>query len=152
MRAWTAEVGTPPRTYDWEPAIARLGGFPSAGAEKWEREHPRWPHHALVRGRFGSWRAALGAAGLPGAAPLRVPRRERVETARRLHGQLPEAEIAELIGVHPRTVRSYLRAGTCTRCGGVQIRPSMDANSCPDCIPYVAHTGPSRAAVLRAMR
>src|SRR3954452_23140546 len=82
MRAWTDEVGTPPRTYDWAPAIARLGGFATAGAEKWEREHPRWPPHALVRGPFGSWRAALSAAGLPRAAPLRVPRRERVEIAR----------------------------------------------------------------------
>src|SRR3954471_9065518 len=117
--AWADELGRAPRSYDLSPVTARAGGFPIAGAEKWEREHPRWPHHALVRGRFGSWRAALSAAGLPGPAPLGVPRRERVETARRLRGHWTQAEIAELIGVHPRTVRDYWNAGTCARCGGV---------------------------------
>ena len=32
----------------------------------------------------------------------------------------------------------------------MQIRP--DSSSCPDCIPYVAHTTASRAAILSAMR
>src|SRR4051794_5642152 len=84
LRAWADETGRAPRSYDWSPASARAGGFPLAGAQKWEREHPRWPHHALVVSRFGSWRAALEAAGLPAPPPLRIGRRERIETALRL--------------------------------------------------------------------
>ena len=86
LRAWADELGRAPRSYDWSPATARAGGFPLAGAEKWEREHPRWPHHALVCARYGSWRAALEAAGLPTAPPLAIPRRERVAIAQRLRG------------------------------------------------------------------
>src|SRR4051812_4956413 len=99
LRAWAEELGRAPRSYDWSPVTARAGGFPLAGAEKWEREHPRWPHHALVRARFGSWRAALEAAGLPAAPPLAIPRRERVQTAQRLHGRVSAGELADLLGV-----------------------------------------------------
>src|SRR3954470_22077617 len=95
LHAWADEQGRAPRSYDWAPATARAAGFPTAGAERWEREHPRWPHRALVTARFGSWRAALTAAGLPGPAPLRLSRRERVETARRLQGHATHAEVAE---------------------------------------------------------
>jgi hypothetical protein len=136
--------------YDWSPATARAAGFPLAGAEKWECEHPRWPHHALVRIRLGSWRAALEAAGLPGAPPLAIPRREWVETARQLEGRLSAEELADVLGVTARTVRSYWRAGTCRRCGGPQIWPR--ASSCADCIPYVALRRPSEAAIVRALR
>src|SRR3954452_12492277 len=120
LRAWSAEVGRPPRTYDWSPRAARRAGFPLGGVEKWEREYPRWPHHTLVRARFGSWRAALEAAGLPAAAPLRIERRERVALAQRLQGALTSAEIAELIGVHPRTVRTYWRGGGGGGAGGAR--------------------------------
>ena len=150
LRAWTDELGRAPRSYDWSPAIARAGGFPLAGAEKWEREHPRWPHHALVCSRFGSWRGALQAAGLPGPAPLEITRRERVEIARRLEGRLSAEELADVLGVVARTVRSYWRAGTCSRCGGPQICPQ--ASTCADCIPCVALARPSAAEIVRALR
>jgi hypothetical protein len=150
LRAWADELGRPPRSYDWAPATARAAGFPTDGADKWEREHPDWPHQALVRARCGSWRAALEAAGLPAPRPLAIPRRERVETAQRLQGRLSADELADLLGVTPRTVRSYWRAGTCRRCGGPQI--VAGASSCADCIPYVALRRPSRTAVVRALR
>jgi hypothetical protein len=150
LRAWADELGRAPRSYDWSPAITRAGGFPLAGAQKWERDHPRWPHHALVRARYGSWRAALEAAGLPTPPPLAIPRRERVQTAQRLEGRLSADELADLLGVTARTVRSYWRAGTCRRCGGPQIAPH--ARSCADCIPYVALRRPSRTVVVRALR
>ena len=81
---------------------------------------------------------------------MRIERRERVAIAQRLRGKWPRAEIAELLGVHPDTVRAYWAAGTCARCGGPQIDPR--ARSCADCIPYVAMRRPSRAAVVRALR
>lgn len=113
LRAWGDELGRAPRSYDWAPATARACCFALAGARKWEREHPRWPHHALVRARFGSWRAALELAGLPTAPPLTMPRRERVETAQRLQGRLSADEPADVLGATARTVRGYWNAGTC---------------------------------------
>src|SRR3954471_20165731 len=142
LRAWSAEVGRPPRTYDWSPRASRRAGFPLGGVEKWEREDPRWTHHTLVRARLGAWPAAPGAACLPAAPPLRIERRERVAIAQRLEGGLPAAEIAELIGVLPRTVRRYWTASVCSRCGGPQVCP--DARSCADCVPYEVQRRPSR--------
>ena len=143
LQTWTDEQGRAPRSYDWAAATARAAGFPTAGAEQWDREHPRWPHRALVTARFGSWRAALTAAGLPDPPPLRLSRRERIETARCLQGQATQVEIAELIGVHPRTVRTLLerRSGvglirdTCTasraeRYVGVTIGRKMSSMIC----------------------
>jgi hypothetical protein len=150
MQAWAQEVGRPPRSNDWSPAVARRCGFPLDGAEKWEHEHPRWPHHALVRARHGSWRAALQAAGFPGPAPLEIPRRERVRIARRLEAQLSADELADLLGVVAGTVRRYWHAGTCPRCGGPKIYGT--ASSCADCIPYVALRRPSRTSIVRALR
>src|SRR4051794_15952744 len=149
LRAWRDEHGRAPRSYDWAPATARTAGFPTEGAEKWEREHPRWPHHALVRARYGSWRAALEAAGMPAPPPLALPRRERVQTAQRLQGRLSADELADLLGVTAHTVRRYWRATTCARCGGPQIVAS--ASSCADCIPYLAQRRPSRTTVMRAL-
>jgi len=150
LRAWGDELGRAPRSYEWAPATARAGGFGLAGAREWEREHPRWPHHALVRARFGSWRAALESAGLPTAPPLTMPRRERVETAQRLRGRLSADELADVLGVTARTVRGYWNAGTCARCGGPQI--AATAGSCADCIPYTALRRPSETTIVRALR
>src|SRR3954453_9444692 len=104
LLAWLLETGKVPRCYDWSPAAARAGGFPLDGAERWEREHPRWPHRSLVVSRFGSWRAALEAAGFVAPPPLRTSRRERIETAQRLRDQLSADEIAELLGVNESQV------------------------------------------------
>jgi hypothetical protein len=150
IEAWLAEEGQAPRSYDWEPAAARAAGFPLAGAEKWEREHPRWPHAALVKRRYGSWRAALATAGLANPPPHDLDRRARVATAQRLEGAMTATEIAELLGVHSRTVRSYWRAIPCSRCGGPQINHS--ASSCADCIPYIAYERRTKEDVVRALR
>jgi hypothetical protein len=103
-----------------------------------------------VTGRHGSWRAALQAAGLSDVLPLRIERRERVAIAERLRGRWPSGEIAELLGVNARTVRSYWSARLCPRCSGPQI--VAQARSCADCIPYLAMRRPSRTAVLRALK
>jgi hypothetical protein len=60
VRAWTARFGAPPTKGQWRSGP--LGGHPA-----WEREHPAWPSPAVLERRFGSWRAALTAAGV--AAP-----------------------------------------------------------------------------------
>src|SRR5690242_14519831 len=87
LPARAADAGPPPGCYAWSPAAARAGGFPLDGAERWEREHPRWPHRSLVVTRFGSWRASLEAADFAAPPPLRIARLERIETAQRLRGE-----------------------------------------------------------------
>ena len=54
--------------------------------------------------RFGCWRAALQAAGLPTNPPLLLALRERVAIAQRLHGVCTVDETAELVGVSRWTV------------------------------------------------
>jgi hypothetical protein len=57
IRTWTQETGAPPRHQDWVPTDDH--------ERKWAREHPRWPSSMTVRTHFGSWGAALQAAGFP---------------------------------------------------------------------------------------
>ena len=65
LRGWTARHGRPPLSTDWQRS---------------EGDHPT---AALAGGRFGSWRAALEAAGV---APARMEwTRERVLEAIRVH-------------------------------------------------------------------
>jgi predicted Zn-ribbon and HTH transcriptional regulator len=55
IRAWTEETGRSPRAEEWSPS--------SDPRRKWAREYPRWPSGVTVRTHFGSWTAALEAAG-----------------------------------------------------------------------------------------
>lgn len=60
---WISEHGEPPTLLDWSPTLARLNGHPEK-AERFEREG-RWPLSQRVAEAFGSWNAALAAAGEP---------------------------------------------------------------------------------------
>jgi hypothetical protein len=116
---WTAETGEPPRSYEWSPGTARSLGLYTERAARWEREWPRWPATDTLRYHFGRFSQALEAAGLsarPLVFELSLP--ERVEAARRLaDAGEPTAVIADHLGVHPATVRGYLRARSCRACG-----------------------------------
>jgi hypothetical protein len=84
IRAWTERFGAPPRKTDWRPT--ELGGH-----RTWEAEYPRWPAPSIVVRRFGSWTAALTAAGVGPAAwapadMVRALRRFNAE-----HGRPPAA-------------------------------------------------------------
>ena len=85
------------------------------------------PHGSAVDARLGHVGFAQTGTGR-GASAAEVNR------AQRLQGPLSAAQIAELIGVHERTVRSCWHATTCQRYGGPQISA---LGSCPDCIPVV---------------
>jgi hypothetical protein len=61
IQAWHDETGAPPRSEDWVPT--------NDPQRKWAREYPRWPSYMTVRTHFGSWRAALDAAGRPRSRP-----------------------------------------------------------------------------------
>ena len=71
MRRWAARYGEPPTTADWEPARARRLG---AGWRAERFEAGEWPSARMVRGRFGTFNAAIHAAGL---TPRRAPSRLR---------------------------------------------------------------------------
>lgn len=62
MRRWAAEYGEPPAVPDWSPNHARALGD-EARARRFEDAAGRWPWftHAVLR--FGSWNAAIAAAG-----------------------------------------------------------------------------------------
>ena len=56
VRAWKRLEGRSPAQSDWQPVD-------QGGHLRWERECPRWPPTSHVMRRFGSWNAALRAAG-----------------------------------------------------------------------------------------
>jgi hypothetical protein len=91
IRAWAARFGASPAKTQWRPR--ELGGHPA-----WEREHPAWPAPSLVLRRYGTWRAALTAAGV--APPAWTP--AAMVCALRRHG----AEHGR-----PPTAREWSRSG-----------------------------------------
>lgn len=134
LQDWTRLVGSPPRSYEWAPASARVLGRESPLSRLWAASHPRWPSTATVVRHFESWNGALSAAGLPLRRPPPAPaagRAERIELAMRLaRTRLTGAEIAAILDVSPRTVRAYLAAGRCVECGTYVVTA---AERCPPC-------------------
>jgi hypothetical protein len=55
---------------EWPPRVGR-----------WTREYPRWPSTAVVSTLFGSWNAAMAAAGLP-VTPYAYTNEEVIEALR----------------------------------------------------------------------
>ena len=62
IRRWAKLEGRAPAIVDWRPADQ--GGHP-----RWERDCPRFPPRSHVTRRFGSWNAALQAAGFDRPRP-----------------------------------------------------------------------------------
>lgn len=60
IRRWADQYGAPPALQDWEPSSARRWGN-EARAERFEAGE--WPSARMVRRQFGSFGAALRAAG-----------------------------------------------------------------------------------------
>jgi hypothetical protein len=120
LRDWFDTFGRTPLSYEWSPSSAEVLGLPLAGGAEWRRRYPRWPSTATVCRHFGSWAGAVREAKLPPARAIALGRglEERVEAARRLNrAGYRTSEIAALLEISARTVRSYLRAGTCRDCG-----------------------------------
>lgn len=57
LKTWVAETGAQPSWKECSPSF-------TASQEKWRREYPRFPPASAATTLFGSWRAALEAAGL----------------------------------------------------------------------------------------
>jgi hypothetical protein len=154
LREWARVVGGPPRSYDWNPSLARALGRESAASRRWDAEHPRWPHANTVYAHWGSWSKALVAAGLPATVrEFDLPVAERVAAARRLAADgATNAAIARSLGVDRRTVRNYLAAGDCALCATPLASPA--ARHCSPCAGAVQQTPPrwTVETIVEAMR
>jgi len=65
IRRWTHLYGSAPARIDWDPSRARKRCDPDVAAAKLERYRARqWPSAATLRSHFGSFSAALDAAGV----------------------------------------------------------------------------------------
>src|SRR3954466_3369082 len=87
LQDWTRLIGSPPRSYEWAPASARVLGRESPLSRLWAAWYPRWPSPPTGVRHFGRWNHALSAAGLPLRRPSAAPaagRAERIELAQRL--------------------------------------------------------------------
>jgi transposase len=154
LQDWTRLVGSPPRSYEWAPASARVLGRESPLSRLWTAWHPRWPSTATVVRHFGGWNRALSAAGLPlRRAPVAsaADRAERVELAQRLAAVgMSAAAIAAVLDVSPRTVRAYVGAGRCVGCGTYVV---TGVERCPRCAAREARPPErSREEVIDAIR
>lgn len=69
IRAWAAEHGEPPAIADWCPTMARSTLHDEERARRWELADGTWPHFQTVCRRFGTWSAAIEAAGFTPRAP-----------------------------------------------------------------------------------
>ena len=117
------------------------------------REHPAWPSSSCVAAHFGSWGAALEAAGLPvRRLNFGDTSADRVAAALRLAAAgASRAEIAAELGASRSSVQNYLHDGTCPLCAGPVTNPR--ASTCATCArdrPAVARTW-TRAEVRRAV-
>jgi hypothetical protein len=65
IRRWTHLYGSAPARIDWDPSRARKRCDPDVAAAKLERYRAgQWPSAATLRSHFGSFSAALDAAGV----------------------------------------------------------------------------------------
>jgi Homing endonuclease associated repeat len=131
LRAWTAELGRPPRRVEWSGEHAGRGGD---AQRKWMREYPRWPSSSCAADHFGSWSAALEAAGLAARGRrFESSVAERVLEARRLAAAgLSVREIAGRLRVSVSSAYNYLAAAGCPSCRGPVTKPG--AERCSSCL------------------
>lgn len=111
IQAWTRETGTPPTAVDWNAAQAVARRHP----EKAEKFHDddAWPNTASVQAVFGSWSAALGAAGVaplaqgkhPGDTPIEVCREARL----RYESGLSTHQLARTYDKSPGCIADWIR-------------------------------------------
>lgn len=106
IRSWAASHGSPPVAPDWNASLARDRGKPDRGSE--------YPAVATVQNVFGSWRAAIVAAGFDGFAPGCYGRAGEdpaviAETVQLYRSGMSLAAVGAALGVTDSTVGYRLR-------------------------------------------
>jgi hypothetical protein len=80
IQLWAKEYGQPPAKNDWHPPRLKAAAQSALGKAHFWTERLRisnddaWPREQTVRNRFGSWAAAIAAAGFEPRPPGRTPR------------------------------------------------------------------------------
>lgn len=116
INEWADLFGTPPSAADWNPAKCRADGM-EWKVERYEATGRAWPSVSLAQDNFGSWSAAIAAAGWEpresgkygrdGEDPAVV-----AETVRLYRSGLSCAQVGEVLDAAPETIRWRLvRAG-----------------------------------------
>lgn len=115
FREWFEEFGDRPYATDWNSCLARAKGQPERAARS-EREPGRWPSTSSVINHFGTWNAAVKAAGFdpvkPGHTGLRLgedPANHRLAYDMHQSGSTLDA-IADHFGVRRPTISAWLKA------------------------------------------
>jgi len=118
LRDWAQRYGEAPTAVDWD----RSSAYRQGGAARVARlaEHPTpVPSVSTVLARFGSWKAAVAAAGLrPRSEARRLDADQLRETVALYESGLPTVEVAARLGIAPKTVRDRLHGA------GVALRPA----------------------------
>lgn len=122
IQDWSEEHGgIPPAATDWNPPHAITLGHPEK-AEKFHEANGRWPYTSSVVPLFGTWNAAIRAAGFEPRPAGRYSRDGEdpeiiADTVRRYLGGMSAYSIAREDGLHDSTVRYRLQKA------GVRLRP-----------------------------
>ena len=95
IRLWAKLEGRAPAIVDWRPADQ--GGHP-----RWERDCPRFPPRSHVTRRFGSWNAALQAAGFDRPRPRGMERSRNPGAAARVGQRAGVRAVVGRVGRQPR--------------------------------------------------
>ncbi len=151
LQQWLAETGVVPRRNDWSGERPDDAG---RAQRKWMDEHPRWPSSSCVTAHFGSWSAALRAAGMPARKlTFQSSVAERVDAARRLAAAgMTVRDIGRALGVSRSSVHNYLQARSCPECSGPVTNPSAErCAACSSTRPAVSRSW-TRADVRAAIR
>jgi hypothetical protein len=118
IRAWARRYGEPPAWADWSPARARRQG------QEWRAERylsGDWPSSNTVVRRFGTFGAAVAAAGLePRPRGRHTAAREALPSQTRL--ELAERFAADELGSGPRVLAARVR-------GVARAREAGDASA-----------------------
>lgn len=70
MQEWAAEYGEPPGAADWNPRLAERKLNDPERAARFRGADGRWPWTTNVYAAWGSWNAAMRAAGFTPRAPV----------------------------------------------------------------------------------
>lgn len=113
IREWATLTGTPPTATDWNPSHARAirdVGEPHL----WSDNPDRWPYSSIVQRTFGSWNAAVAAAGfIPRRPGERGP--ERFTSGEKRHRRLTQCKRGHDL-TDPKNVYVYGDRRFCAEC------------------------------------
>lgn len=126
IRVWVRTYGKPPTATDWNPSQAIALGHPEKAARFYEDN--AWPHVNTVQLRFGSWNAAIEAAGFTPFGTGQYGRAgESMELCREIRARYEAGEssgqLGATYGVSPQTIlRRVRKAGGTIRTVGQAVR------------------------------